>query len=110
MKLFPWIKPKIKLRIIERSSSTLRLHEWRSDKDLVMMAQKVFLDPNFRMMLDVCRNENPSSFVLDINAPEHVRASYQSKTEGYMMALTNLEAMSRFNLPEKQLEPTFEPE
>lgn len=104
-----FFKRKTHVNIIQRESSKIRLHEFRSDKGLVGVAQKVHADPNFRLLLDVLRNEHPSHWGLPRMATMEQRAGVQGIVEGYNLALSNLEAMAVFRKTVELDEPTFEP-
>jgi len=100
-----------RLQIIRRSQTTLRLHEWRSEKALVSSAMRIMRDPDFQMMLDVMENEHPGvAHVLPDSADLATRAVHQARAEGYTMALANLVALGRFEKMIEPLEATFEPE
>ena len=62
-------------------------------------------------MMSVMRNESPSELKLpQVGTAITDRAALQAQTEGYMMALNNLEAMSLVNRVEEETPATFEPE
>lgn len=105
------VPPAIRtVEVVRRSSLKLRLAEWQADPKLVSQAGKLLSDETFRCMLDVAHNENPSNFVLPFGTTPQDRAAQQCRSEGYTMALANLEAMGQSrNIPET-VEPTFEPE
>lgn len=107
--MFGFFKRKTRVNIIQRESSKIRLHEFRSDKGLVGVAQKVHADPNFRLMLDVLKNESPAHWGLPRLSGTEQRAGVQALVEGYQLALANLEAMAVFRKTVELDEPTFEP-
>lgn len=106
-----WKRPQqTKVQIVRRYGSKLRLTEWKSDPHLCNTARKVLDDGNVRLMLDVIRNEHIAMIVLPTGASPDVRAAVQAMSEGYSMALNNLESMAIHQPLTKELEPTFEPE
>lgn len=100
-------KPSQKLQVIQRLSSRVRLHEWRSSPDLVTSARKVLNDGTLQTMMDVLKNEHPFNTTL-YNVSIEERAVVQARTEGYAMALANLEAMGVFQKPTEPIEATYE--
>lgn len=99
---------KYRVIVLQRDPMKLRLHEWRSDLDLIRSAQKVFVTTEFRWCLDVVRNEHPAFNVLPDDAPPHVRIAHQARAEGYTLALSNLEALAKYEEPRVPMEATFE--
>jgi hypothetical protein len=110
MKLTFWKRLlKSKVIIIQRDQSRLRLHEWRSDPALVKQAGFV-RTPEFRLAMDVLRNEHPAFNVLADEASVPAQIAQQRRGEGYTMALANLEALAMYQPMTPPLEATFEPE
>ena len=99
-----------RVEVIRRESLRLRLGEWRSDPKLVAEARKVFSQESFLIMLDVLRNENPTSSVLPIGMSSNDRSVVQARGEGYNMAIANLEAMANGEVPQETIEADFLPE
>lgn len=99
-----------RVEVIRRESLRLRLGEWRSDPKLVAEARKVFSQESFLIMLDVLRNENPTSSVLPIGMSSNDRSVVQARGEGYNMAIANLEAMANGEEPHEEIEAEFLPE
>jgi hypothetical protein len=108
--VFNLFKRERKLEIIRVESSRVRLHEFRSDKGLVGVAQKVLADSNVRLMLDVLRNESPANWGLPQTFTSEQRAAVQAMIQGYQMAINNLEAMAAFKKPVELEQPDFAPE
>ena len=106
MNLFNRKSPQ-KLQVIQRLSSRVKLDEWRSSADLVNAARKVLNDPNTQNMLDVLRNEHPAN-TMTFDAPLDQRAVLQARSEGYTMALANLEALGVFQQQHEEMEATYE--
>ena len=102
-------KPR-QVQIVRRDSLKLRLAEWRADLRLVSGARQLMESEDFRCMIDVLRNENPANYVMPLGTSAQDRASNQCRAEGYTMALSNLEALSRPNSLVESVEATFEPE
>jgi len=105
-----FFRPERKIVVVRREETKLTLSEWQSDRDLVKLAAKVWANPDFRMMVSCLRNDSPANFVLPDDALPTRSIALQRRGEGYLMAITNLEAMARFVQPAELLEPTFEPE
>ena len=97
-----------KLILIRRFSSRVRLHEYRAEQTLVTAARKFLTDPEFSVIVDVLRNENPSNWIQMNNVPIEQRAIIQAQIEGYTMCISNLESMGVFVTPKVELEATFE--
>jgi hypothetical protein len=111
MNLAFW-KPRLtqsKVIVIQRDPSRLRLHEWRSDPALVKQAGFIRTS-EFRLALDVLRNEHPAFNVLADDASVSAQVTQQRRGEGYTMALANLEALAMYQPITPPLEATFEPE
>ena len=103
-------RPRPVLQVVHRNSMKLRLHEWRNDPKLVSEASKVLVLEVVQWMLDVLRNESPSNAVLPLNVAPESRAAQQCRSEGYLQALANLEAMGTMSQSPEAVEATFEPE
>src|SRR5271169_515849 len=98
----------ITVQVVQRDVCRLTLAEWRQIPDYVKVSQKFLADPGFRMMLDVCRNEHPSTLVFPVDVSSEARSVQLGRIEGYMMCLNNLELMGKIEKPQEQLEATFE--
>jgi len=104
-------KPKsLKIELVRRDTSKLRLHEFQADEALTSKAAIALSDQWVSLMLQVARNESPANYCLNMSATTEERAAYQSKIEGYNMALANLEAMVVSRKIQVLQEPTFEAE
>jgi len=112
-------KPKptaeaLKVVIVERPTTHLRVDEFRADKELAHLAAVVLANPNMQLMLSVLRNEHPGFEVLGSAATVNDRLVAQARAEGYTMALATLESLGiKANLPERLVstfgaEPTAE--
>jgi hypothetical protein len=119
MKAISWLKdlwtvlrplrvPK-PIKVIHRESTSLRLEEWRSQPELVAMADAVWKNENFRLMLQVAMNESPGNFAI-LSGDMETRAMHQARTEGYNLMLANLKAMRAPADTAHELESTYEPE
>lgn len=95
--------------IAQRSASTLRLSDWRKEKELTAIANRVLSDPDVMLMLDILANENPSYMLLPLSATPDARAALQARAEGYQMALTNLRALAKPLIEVAAPEATYEP-
>lgn len=102
--------PPTKIEILRRDISKLRLNEFQSDEALTTKAAVALSDQWVSLMMQVARNESPANYCLNMNATQEERAAYQSKIEGYNMALANLEAMGVSRKISALQEPTFETE
>lgn len=105
-------KPKpapLRVNVISREASKLRLQEWRQDAKLCGTAEAVFQNPNVRLMLDVLNNESPVNYVGGTPTPDE-KILRLGVIQGYHLAINTLEAMAQFKQPDEQLTPTFEPE
>lgn len=104
-------KPKsLKVEVIKRDITKLRLIEFQSDEVLTSKAAIALSDQWVSLMMQVAHNESPANYCLNMSATQEERAAYQSKIEGYNMALANLEAMGIHRKIAQLHEPTFEAE
>jgi hypothetical protein len=65
-------KPKttpIQIRVIQ--STAMRLDDWRASPELVAYARRLNASPEFQTMLNILRNESPSSFGLGLGSAIH---------------------------------------
>jgi purine nucleoside permease len=89
----------------------LTLMEFQKNEQLVTEAMKLSTYPIWRVMMAVMRNESPAEWKLPQTGTQPTdRVVLQSQTEGYMMAINNLESMSSPLVEEVQVEATFAPE
>lgn len=92
-------------------SLKLTLTEWQKNEQLVTAMMKISSQPIWRAMMQVMRNECPAELKLpQVGTAITDRAALQAQTEGYLMALNNLEAMSSIHEAEEAPVATFEPE
>lgn len=110
MNLFGFFRRQKRIQVIRREETKITLAEWRADYDLVKLARSVWINPDFRLMMACLRNENPAFGVLPDDAPPTRSIALQRRAEGYIMALSNLEAMATLEQKTESLEPTFEEE
>lgn len=83
----------------------LTLIEWQKNGQLVSAAMAVARLPIWRAMMEVMHNECPAfnfGFKLE-GTPITDRAALQLLTEGYMMAINNLNTMASVPSEEKEL-------
>lgn len=106
---WPWSKHRVRVKVIERQATKLRLSEWQADQSLCNQGSKVLSDPAVQLMIAVLHNEHPAFVVSETESME-LRAVMQARCEGYTMALANLEALGQFNKLAEIPEATFEPE
>lgn len=105
MKFWPWTrKPadELHVRLVDRPHTALRADEFRADKELVHLAATVLANPNCQLMLAVMRNEHPGFDVLPSGADSIQRVVWQSRAEGYSIAISTLESLGvKASLPER---------
>lgn len=97
------------IHVVRRESTALRLEEWRSQPELVALADTVWRTENFRMMIQVTQTESPGNFAV-LSGDLETRALHQARTEGYNLALAHLKAMRVPADRIQELEATYEPE
>ena len=102
-------KQPVKVFIVRRDRITLSLDEWRSTPSPVAQARELLATPLMKDMLLVLRQQHLGMICVPSNAPVEVAAAVQRQTEGYQMALNNLEALGVYAKPAEPLEATFEP-
>ena len=109
--MFGFLKKKhgVRVMVLNREPFKLALSEFRADKNMAAMAEKVVGNPNFRLMLQVLYNSSPAWEVM-LSATTEQRAIQQARIEGYTMALANLESMSTHQMIQQRIEATYEPE
>ncbi len=97
--LFSKPKPDL-LRPYRSPVSTLTLERWQGSDQLTAEMARIASEPIWRAFVQMMRNESPSELKLpQLGTPRDDRAALQAQIEGYMMAMNNLEAASRFNEP-----------
>lgn len=112
-----WLKKlfsKPKPDTLERFRSEpfkLTLVEWQKNEQLVTAMMNIARQPVWRAMMQVMRSECPSELKLpQVGTAITDRAALQAQTEGYMMAINNLEAMCAAPQIQEEPEATFAPE
>ena len=106
-----WFRKRpVKIQVLRRDESKLRLAEWQNDPALCSLASKVLGNPDLQLMLSVMRNEHPSHIVLRLGVATDDRLVHQARAEGYEMFFANLEALAINTTPVPQPESVFEPE
>jgi len=108
--MWPFKRQPARLNVIRRSETRLRLHEFRSEPSLVATARRVCADPDFQMILQVLKNEHPGNLVIADDAHPNISVAIQRRAEGYTMCLANLEAMTKAETVQVDLEATWEDE
>lgn len=101
-------KREVRVAVVRRDQCRLRLSEFRADPSMTKMAGGILNHPDFLMMVDVLRTESPINLELFPGTDMTTRALYQARCEGYILALNNLESLSRFEKPTEELTATFE--
>lgn len=101
----------VKVHVIDRDISQLRLHEFRADEKLCRGMAEGFNNAYLRIGVRVLENEHPGSCVFPPDTTLEIRACHQARCEGYTQALANLKALAVYSKPAGELEATFdEPE
>jgi hypothetical protein len=95
------------IHIINVAKTHLRLEEVRTDQKLCGVFKKLQSTYEFEIMMSVLRNEHPVNLVADIGTTLQDRAVLQARSEGYTMALANIEAMAIYNKPTEMPEAEF---
>ena len=87
----------------------MRMEQWRSSKELVTYAAKLFATPEFQTLMGVLRTETPSNMGLSGGThDDHIAHAYRG--EGYNLALNNLEALAQLHEHTEPLVAEFKPE
>lgn len=98
-----------RIRIETVRSTDLTLEVWRRSPELVDAAMKLSNDPNFRLLMDMLRNESPVNYGLpQLGVQPTDRIAHQSKVEGYHLVLNNIEAAQRLENTSAPIEAVFE--
>lgn len=100
----------LRIEPLRREVCRLTVAEWRADPGWAAMAASVLSDPRLKQMLDAVANSAPGFEVLPLGAMPHERAAQQARSEGYTMALANLEALGREEAMREPVEARFEAE
>ena len=98
-----------RIEVVRCESTSLRLEEWRSQPELVAMADTVWRSQDFRLMFQVAQTEGPGNFAV-LSGGVEARALHQARTEGYNLALANLKAMRVLRREKSELESEYAPE
>jgi len=98
-----------KIEVVRRESTSLRLDEWRSQPELVALADAVWRNHDFRLMLQVVQTESPGNFAV-LSGDLETRALHQARSEGYNLALAHLKALRISVNTVPELEATYEAE
>lgn len=109
-KLFRHPEPSVRTKvvIVKRDASRLSLAEWRADPNLVRAAKKILDSSDFRIMLDIVRNENPINQVFVGKVSMEDRGIHQAYCEGYSVALNTLERLAQATREIELGDPTWE--
>lgn len=93
-KLFSKPKPDALARF-RSEPLKLTLEEWQKNEQLMSGGMGLAADPVFRALVAVLLNESPANWGLKIDGtPPYDRAALQAVTQGYLMALNNIGAMT----------------
>jgi hypothetical protein len=106
---WPWKEKVVKVKVLPREATKLRLFEWQADQELTNQAARVLRDGTVQLMVAVLHNEHPAFVYSDVGSLED-RAILQARSEGYTLALANLEALGQFQKLKNTPESSFEPE
>jgi hypothetical protein len=96
----------VKYHVVQRDPTRLTIEEWRSNQDAVRVAIQVMQDPKVRQMLDVLRNSSPHRRFSEPGSAEQ-KAFLMCMCNGYNSALTDFEALARYEEMKEPLEATF---
>ena len=102
-------KKQKRIEVVRRESTVLRLAEWRTQPELVAMADAVWRNADFRLMLQVVQTESPGNFAV-LSGDLETRALHQARSEGYNLALAHLKALRVSVDKVQELEATYEAE
>lgn len=110
--MWPFPKPSthLKIQLVGKPATKLRLDEFRSDPEMAKGADEILNNPMFQVMMQVCKNESPALMALTMDSSLDTRALHQARIEGFNMALRNFEAMAQHAALPEQLAATFEEE
>src|SRR5262245_36722891 len=95
--MWPFKAKPVRLEVIRKDESKLRLSEWQSDPALCSLAIRILANPDLQLMLSVMRNEHPHRVALRLGCSPDDRVVMQARAEGYEMFFANLEALARHN-------------
>lgn len=98
-----------RIEVIRRDSTTLRLDEWRSQPELVKLADAVWRNQDFRLMFQIAQTESPGNFAV-LTGDLETRALHQARTEGYNLALAKLKSMRVLIEKEVEVQSEYVPE
>lgn len=107
-KMWPFKPKPIRLEVVRRLESKLRLADWQSDPALCAATRKLLADPNVQLILAVLRNEHPARTALPYGVSIEDRMVLQARSEGYEMVFSNLEAMTMAKVAQEPPEAVFE--
>lgn len=85
-----------------------RLNEWRRNESMVLASKALAKNPTWRLQMECLREEHPCHIVLALGVSPNDRIAMQARSEGYTMALANLEAFATPLKLTERLQATFE--
>ncbi len=95
-------KEALKVRVIDRPVTALRVDEFRADAELVRLAATVLSNSNFQLMMSVLKNDHPGFEVLPAGTNPNDRLLAQGRSEGFTICLATLESLGvKADLPER---------
>ena len=98
-----------RIKVVPVFTTDITLEMWQRTPELVSEALRVSKDPAFKMMLDCMKASSPvHNGFPEMGTQLMDRAAHQAKTEGYHLALNNLEAMVTLAKVHERIEATFE--
>src|SRR3974390_359860 len=106
-KFFQRKSPEVKVIVIRREPSELRVAEWRASVTLCGTARNMLANGDFRLMLQTVENDNPANYALRTDVTIEERAIHQARCEGYLAALSNLRSLAVHEPPPEALIETF---
>lgn len=98
-----------RIEVIRCESNELRLDEWRKHDELIRLAESVWVNQDFRLMIQVAQNESPANFAI-LSGNLEDRAIQQARSEGFNLFLATLKTMRVPADKIETLETTYEPE
>lgn len=101
---------QLKLQVVGKPASKLRLDELRADPEMAKASSEILNNPMFQVMIQVNRNESPALMALTLDSTLETRALHQARIEGFNMALRNFEAMGEHQAIPETMTATFEEE
>jgi hypothetical protein len=102
------VQPK-QIQILRIESQKITMAQWRSQQASVGASMELANHPIYRAQRDILESQHPRHVMLKMGSSETDRLVHQARTEGYELALWNMDSLAIPLKEKKEIEATFEP-